>query len=70
MADTPGGNLRHPTEERVKTSLALNREKYDQLRIYSVTHRVPLRDIFDEAMDLYLAIYVNRTAGSKAPPRH
>lgn len=51
-----------PKVERTKTSLALNQEKYDQLRIYSVTQRVPLRDIFDEAMDLYLARYVHETA--------
>lgn len=51
-----------PKVERTKTSLALNQEKYDQLRIYSVTQRVPLRDIFDEAMDLYLARYVHGTA--------
>lgn len=50
-----------PKVERTKTSLALNQEKYDQLRIYSVTQRVPLRDIFDEAMDLYLARYVHET---------
>lgn len=40
---------------RVKTSLALNEEKYNQLRIYAVTHKVQLKDIFDEAMDLYIA---------------
>lgn len=56
-----------PKVERTKTSLALNQEKYDQLRIYSVTQRVPLRDIFDEAMDLYLARYVHETAHGNTP---
>lgn len=44
---------------RAKTSLTLNKEQYNRLRVYSVTHDVPLRDIFDEAMRLYIDKHVD-----------
>lgn len=44
---------------RAKTSLSLNKEQYNTLRVYSVTQDVPLRDIFDEAMRLYIDKHIN-----------
>ncbi len=44
---------------RAKTSLSLNKEQYNTLRVYSVTQGVPLRDIFDEAMHLYIDKHIN-----------
>lgn len=40
--------------KRVKTSLALNEETYNRLRIHALTNKVQLKDIFDEAMELYI----------------
>lgn len=42
-----------------KTSLTLNEDKYNQLRMYSLVERVPLREIFDTAMDMYIDEFVD-----------
>lgn len=42
-----------------KTSLTLDEDKYNQLRMYSLVERVPLREIFDIAMDMYIDEFVD-----------
>ena len=42
-----------------KTSLTLDKGKYNQLRMYSLVERVPLREIFDTAMDWYIDEFVD-----------
>lgn len=44
---------------RVKTSLTLDKGKYNKLRMHSFVEGIPLRDIFDEAMDWYIRTHLD-----------
>lgn len=46
------------TPRLTKTSLTLDQDKYNQLRMYSLVEGVPLREIFDTAMDWYINQFV------------